>query len=393
MLPKCGSKVLEGVRMEEVILEETLTRQELWYWFCNIDGIGHKKMSELLHYFNDVEWIYGAGSEELSLVKALTQRDIMNIIASRSLEQIKREYGEVARRGYEFISIEEERYPKKLRTLYDPPYGIYVNGMLPKEGVLSIAMVGARNCSEYGKEVAKYFGYHLAEAGAQVISGMARGIDGYSHEGALHANGYSLAVLGCGVDYCYPRENMDLYMKLEKQGGIMSELPLGTVPRAGNFPRRNRLISGMCDGVLVVEAKLQSGSLITVDQALEQGRDVFVIPGRITDVLSGGTNNLIKMGAEIVSSPQEILDYYADKYEEKRIEVKQEMLCRDPLLEEELTAEQRTVYYQLGLDPKHIDQIVEETKIPIPKLLSILVIMEVKGVISQPIKNYYTRSL
>lgn len=385
--------------MEETYVvkeKEVLTKKEMWYWFCNIIGVGHKKMSEMLLYFDTVERIYGAEQQEFSLIKSLSDNDIAHIIESRNYTTIKREYAEVVRRGYEFISIEDEEYPRKLRTLYDPPYGIYVNGALPKEGVLSLAMVGARGCSEYGKQVAKYFAYHLAEAGVQIISGMARGIDGYSHEGALCANGYTLAVLGSGVDYCYPRENMHLYMELEKKGGIMSELPVGAAPKAGNFPRRNRLISGISDGILVVEAKLKSGSLITVDQALEQGRDVFVIPGRVTDVLSSGTNNLIKMGAQLVTTPQEILDYYANKYTDTLDMgvVEQDMLQKfDPLLEKELTTEQQLVYRQLTLDPMHIDHIAERTGLAIQKLMSVLVIMEVKGYITQPVKNYYSKSI
>ncbi|MDO5293299.1 MAG: DNA-processing protein DprA [bacterium] len=386
---------VEGVVLEEK--ELSLSNSELWYWICNIHGIGHKKISQLLCYFNTVERIFEATSSELSLVEGISENNKLDLLESKDIIRIKKEYEEIARRGYQFLSIEDDRYPKKLRTLYDPPYGIYINGELPKENVLTIGIVGARSCSQYGKEVAKYFGYHLAEAGVQVVSGLARGIDGYSHEGALCAKGYTLAVLGSGVDYCYPRENMDLYMRMEKNGGIMSEYPLGTVPKAGNFPRRNRLISGMCDGLLVIEAKLKSGSLITVDQALEQGRDVFAIPGRITDNLSSGTNNLIKMGAEIVTTPQEILDFYRTRYEEKEDLTEERMLMegvkKNPLLEECLTKEEQIVYTILSLDPKHIDTIAMQTKLSIPRLMSILIGMELKGYISQTIRNYYTRSL
>ncbi|MDO5519492.1 MAG: DNA-processing protein DprA [bacterium] len=387
-------------QVEEMQVEEkepVLTNSELWYWICTIHGIGHKKISELLCYFNTVECIFEATGNELSFVEGISKNNIRDIVESKDIKRIKKEYIEIQRKGYQFISIEDSRYPKKLRTLYDPPYGIYVNGKLPKENVLTIGIVGARSCSQYGKEVAKYFGYHLAEAGVQIVSGLARGIDGYSHEGALRAKGYTLGVLGSGVDYCYPSENMELYMKMEQSGGIMSEYPLGTVPRAGNFPRRNRLISGMCDGLLVIEAKLKSGSLITVDQALEQGRDVFAIPGRITDMLSSGTNNLIKMGAELVTTPQEILEFYRTRYEEKE-DLKQEknvmeQIANNPLFEGTLSEEEQLVYGILSLDPKHIDVIAEQTKLSIPRLMSILIGMELKGYISQTIRNYYTRSL
>ncbi len=396
-------KSIGGIMMEQSLQKEcevnraVLSRSELWYWLCNIEGIGHKKISELLCYFDTVNRIYDATKEELQLLSKLSEADVTRILECRDFNRIKKEYADMERKGYRFISIEDSSYPKKLRTLYDPPYGIYLNGKLPKENVLTIGIVGARNCSQYGKEVAKYFAYHLAEAGVQIISGLARGIDGYAHEGALCAKGYTLGVLGSGVDYCYPSENMDLYMKMEQEGGVLSECSLGTPPKAGNFPRRNRLISGMCDGILVVEARLKSGSLITVDQALEQGRDVFAIPGRITDNLSSGTNNLIKMGAEIVTTPQEILEFYKSRYEQEEcIEEKRNVVNEiggNPLVEASLGKEEKMVYTVLSLEPLHIDRIAERTNLSIPKLMSTLITMELKGYISQTIKNYYTRSI
>ena len=217
------------------------------------------------------------------------------------------EYEKMTERGIAFISVGEPGYPRKLENIPDPPYAIYYVGKLPRDDGKTIAVIGARNCSEYGKAMARQFAEILAGAGVQIISGMARGIDGIGQQAALDAGGYSLGVLGCGVDICYPPENRQLYERLIAEGGICSEYPPGIGPRAALFPPRNRIISGLCDGVLVIEAKERSGTLITVDMALEQGREVYALPGRTTDPLSMGCNRLIRQGAELVVSPQEML--------------------------------------------------------------------------------------
>lgn len=217
------------------------------------------------------------------------------------------EYGKMTERGISFVAAGEEGYPQKLADIPDAPCAIYYVGKLPKDEEKTIAVIGARNCSEYGKAMARQFGEMLAEAGVQIVSGMARGIDGIGQQAALDAGGYSLGVLGCGVDICYPPENRQLYERLIAKGGICSEYPPGIGPRAVLFPPRNRIISGLCDGVLVIEAKERSGTLITVDMALEQGREVYALPGRMTDPLSAGCNRLIRQGAELVVSPQEML--------------------------------------------------------------------------------------
>lgn len=220
---------------------------------------------------------------------------------------VETEYERMTDRGILFTVVGEEDYPDNLAAVPDAPGALYYVGRLPRNDEKTIAVIGARNCSEYGRTMARQFGEILAEAGVQVVSGMARGIDGIAQQAALGAGGYSLGVLGCGVDICYPRENRNLYEKLIAGGGICSEYPPGIEPRAELFPPRNRIISGLCDSVLVIEAKERSGTLITVDMALEQGREVYVVPGRITDPLSRGCNRLIRQGAGIVMSPQELL--------------------------------------------------------------------------------------
>lgn len=217
-------------------------------------------------------------------------------------------YGRMRERGISLVTEGEPQFPERLSGIPDKPYALYYAGKLPQEGKKSVALIGARDCTPYGRYMAEQFGAAFAKAGVQVVSGMARGIDGIGQRAALRGGGYSLGVLGCGVDLCYPRENRELYEALLAAGGVCSEYPPGTEPRAMLFPPRNRIISGLCDAVLVVEARERSGTLITVDMALEQGREVYALPGRATDPLSGGCNRLIRQGAGLVSSPEELLE-------------------------------------------------------------------------------------
>ena len=217
-------------------------------------------------------------------------------------------YGRMRERGIFLVTEDEPQFPERLSRIPDKPYALYFAGRLPQAEKRAVAVIGARECTAYGRYMAEQFGAAFAKAGIQVISGMARGIDGIGQTAALKEGGYSLGVLGCGVDICYPGENRELYETLLAVGGICSEYPPGTEPRAVLFPPRNRIISGLCDAVLVVEAREKSGTLITVDMALEQGREVYALPGRATDPLSGGCNRLIRQGAGLASSPEEVLE-------------------------------------------------------------------------------------
>jgi len=218
---------------------------------------------------------------------------------------------------------EEKDYPRRLKEIPKPPEELYVLGSLPGEQMPSVAVIGARDCSEYGKYVAAHLGNVFGRNGIQVISGMARGIDGIAQEAAVDAGGRSFAVLGSGVDVCYPAGNRRLYEKLKAAGGILSEYPKGTPAIARHFPARNRIVSGLADAVIVVEAREKSGTLITVDMALEQGREVYVVPGRITDSLSVGCNRLIKLGAGILLDTDEFME------ELKKIAERRYTTCED----------------------------------------------------------------
>lgn len=285
--------------------------------------------------------------------------------------------------GIRCISKSQRGYPDRLRALPDMPACLYVRGRLPEEGRPTIGIVGARSCSGYGRHVAWEYAQVFSDHGVQVISGMAAGIDGESHRGALKGSTPTFAVLGCGADVCYPRGSRDLYEKIPLRGGIISEYPPGAPPAAWHFPARNRIISGLSDVLLVIEAKKKSGSLITVDCALEQGKSVFAVPGRVTDTLSEGCNGLIGQGAMIALSPEIVLnelgmDTYSTKGSGKK---KKLVLARDLDL----------VYSCVDFQPTDHETLIQKSKLPPGQVLSILTELQMMGLVEEIGKNHYIR--
>lgn len=279
------------------------------HWLYNIDGIGSKTIvSQLLQVGTPKEWYK---LPEAELTERLSQRQkrglAEKIIFARKKRNPHEAYKQLGEQGIHFTCMGHADYPDRLFRIPDAPYGLYFCGRLPDKTKPAAAVIGARSCSAYGRQMAWLFGSELSAAGVQIISGMARGIDGIAQQAALSAGGYSLGVMGNGVNICYPKENKALYDALRMQGGVCSEYPPGTQPRSSLFPPRNRIISALSDIVLVVEAKKRSGTLITVDMALEQGKDIYAIPGRITEALSEGCNRLLQQGAQMALSPQELL--------------------------------------------------------------------------------------
>lgn len=359
-----------------------MTNKEYWFWLCNIEGIGLKKTQAILDLYQSPEQAFHENHIGLDQISILTNEDKTIIQKSKDSLKVQENYAKLAKKGIYFVTKEDNNYPPLLHEICNSPHALYVKGRLPDPNRITIAVVGARNCSDYGREIAKYLSAELTKAGIQIISGLARGVDGYAHEGAITAGGSTFAVEGCSVDICYPKENFRLYMDMQDKGGVISEYGLGVNPKPGNFPMRNRLISGISDGILIIEAKEKSGSLITVDMGLEQGKNIYSLPGRINDSLSIGCNNLIKMGAKLVSGPDDILEdylpnYLADCSENKNI---------DKLLE----SKEKIVYACLSLLPKHIHEIAGETNISIIELTEILLNLELKNFIKQIRKNYYS---
>ena len=283
------------------------------YWLCSIPGIGNQTIRKLLENFESSWEIYKAPEELLTGILKPAQKNALMTSRERGWEVLKEEYTKMTEQGISFVSMGDVGYPKRLLNIPDPPYGLFVKGSLPQEGGLSVALIGARDCSEYGKYVATELGRYLGKQGVSVISGMARGIDGISQFAALEEGGSSYGVLGCGVDICYPAQNRKLYDRLLVNGGILSEYIPGTLPKAQHFPPRNRIVSGLADALVVIEARKKSGTLITVDMALEQGKEVYVVPGRVTDRLSDGCNSLLKQGAEVFLSPEEFVEELKEK--------------------------------------------------------------------------------
>lgn len=292
---------------------DTVTCQdESWYlyWLAGVPGVGIRTMRKLMDHFGRASMVYKASCGELQRVPEIPPAVVEQILCQEGRERSRRNWSALSRKGIRYVSYYENGYPERLRKIFDPPVHLYVRGKVPDQSRCTIGVVGARDCTLYGRDMARLFGYRLAGAGVQVISGMAKGVDGWAHQGALESGGDTYAVLGCGVDVCYPAIHGRLYESICLRGGVMSELPVGTKARPGFFPMRNRIISALSDGILVVEARERSGSLITADAALDQGKDVFVIPGRIGDELSVGCNRLIRQGAVPVLSPSDILQYY-----------------------------------------------------------------------------------
>lgn len=285
-------------------------------WLSSIRGVGNLTIKTLLETASCAEEVYHMSDDEISmcLVDKLKRRGdatgkALSIFFSQERDPLE-EAENLRKMGIGFASIEDDYFPKRLRDIPDCPYGIYYIRDLPPDDVPSVAIVGARNCSSYGREQARVFAEKLALNGISVVSGMARGIDGIAGRAAANAGGRSYAVLGCGVDVVYPEENAVLYDILKKTGGLISEYLPGTKPQTKLFPRRNRLISGLADLVLVIEARRRSGTVITVDSALEQGRDIFALPGRVSDALSDGCNFLISQGAGIACTPESVIEHF-----------------------------------------------------------------------------------
>lgn len=343
-------------------------KKEMFFTLHCIEKMGYLKYKEKLKCYKSIENLYAS----LSRPKG----ELIEI--QKKLEYWKEQ-------GINFVFYEEEQYPYLLKQISSPPLGIFYKGRLPEDKQPTLAMIGARNYTTYGREMARGFAKVLSGYGVQIISGMALGIDGFAHEGALTTKTPTFAVLGTGVDICYPKRNIGIYRELEKKGGIISEYEPGTIARPENFPVRNRIISGLSQGVFVIEARNKSGSLITANFALDQNRDVYAVPGRIGDLQSEGCNDLIKQGAKMVLTPEDILEnlYFSDVSKEK-IEKKSKIV---------LETIEKMVYAKLRCEPKHIDEIAREADISRVEAIRTLMSLEGKQLSIQITPGYYIRNL
>jgi DNA processing protein len=358
------------------------------YWFMKNEDISYGKKAKLISYFYDSYNLYHADKVSLMASEILDENTIDKFIYNRRNFDLNKEYENFINGPFSFITMENKDYPEKLLNIYDKPYGLYYIGKLP-DFKRAISIVGARRCSAYGKRMASEIGRALGEKGYTVISGLARGIDAYGHKGCLEKNGNTVAVLGSGCDVIYPSDNRLLYEDIVNSGGaIISEYQMGSSPTPMNFPRRNRIVSALSDVVVVIEARDKSGSLITADFALEQGKDIYVVPGRVGDSLSFGANRLISQGAGIIYDTnqfvKDMMDYYGDVSDTNTV-VKKEKI--------KLTDEQKIVLELFDEYPKNIATALEESKMDYIKLLSVILSLEKLGAVAEVFKNNYVKTI
>lgn len=365
------------------------SNRELLYFLLHQEGFGAVTIRKLYERIHPLSEILIMEEEEIEKAGGISKKQAGALVRGReNLEEILEDFARLPQKGIQFIDLEDPLFPKKLGEIYASPPGLFVRGSLPDPMLPSVAVVGSRACTAYGRGFARELGRALAESGAEVISGMANGIDSHAHRGALEsASGRSFAVLACGVDICYPRENFDIYLEMgrEKRGGIISENPPKKAALKQFFPMRNRIISGLCDLLIIVEAGERSGSLITAEHALEQGRDIYALPGRISDPLSRGCNRLIASGAGIITSVEEVLESLSlNRIKMHNISEKNINILAKP---------EKKVYSCLDLTPRYLEDIAAEAGMQTGELMSHLLSLELKGYAERVSGNYYSKKV
>jgi len=357
-----------------------------WIGLCSIPGVGRITFRKLVDLFGSPERVLSASPEDLRKIGMLSYKVAAAIASFPWQEPAKREIEKAAAANVAIVTADSPAYPEHLRNTLDPPPYLYVKGELRAEDGNAVAIVGTRKPTHYGMTVTRRIAGELSSAGFTIVSGMARGIDTQAHRGALAAGGRTIAVLGCGIDVVYPPENTGLMEEISAagRGAAVTENPFGTQPESGYFPARNRIISGLSRGTVIIEAAEDSGSLITAKYALEQGRKLYAVPGNIGSLTSKGTNSLIKQGAILVESVEDILRNLGMQ--------KQDNGPAAPALPlPALTLEETTVLCCITNEPKHIDIIMNESRANAGKLSAVLINLELKGLAKQLPGKYFVR--
>ena len=384
-----------------------------WLWLTELPGLTNQTRLALLRHFPTPEDVYYADPEEVLLTEGIT-REQAKLLEDKDCSGADRILADCQRLDLDLLTIQDAGYPNRLRNIYDPPCLLYVRGRLPAfDDEASIAVVGTRDCTPYGVSCAEKLGYGLAAGGAVVVSGLARGVDSAALRGALRAGGTVTAVLGNGLDVIYPPENQYLYEDVAAAGALVSEYPPGTSPEAKHFPVRNRIMSGLCVATLVVEAPARSGALITAGTALEQGRDVFAVPGPIDAPTSVGCNRLIRDGAGLVTDAWDILGEYEPRFPDK---LRREGAKETPAVlgyqarqktepkpvppsvsisrnDYSLTDDQIRLLRALTEEPMLVDDLIELTEIPTRRVLSALTVLEIEHLVTQHSGKRYARAV
>jgi len=361
-----------------------VTRKDIKYWvgFSLIPRIGRVKLSRLESHFGDLKSAWQATPAELK--KAGLDRGSASAVGYwRDRLSLDAEMEKLGKYGVKVLTFHDPDYPARLKEIYDYPPVLYIRGTLLPQDEWCLAVVGTRRATVYGRQAAEELATDLARNKITIVSGLARGIDSVAHQSALAAGGRTIAVFGCGLDIVYPAENATLARDITRQGALLSEFPLGTRPRADNFPRRNRILSGLSLGVLVVEADDTSGAMITAHLALEQNREVFAVPGSILSPASRGTNHLIQEGAKLVRG-------YTDILEELNLTAVAQQMELTELLP--TTETESMLLKQLSAEPTHIDEVCRSSGLPVATVSSTLAMMELKGLVKQTGNMNYTLS-
>jgi DNA processing protein len=362
-----------------------------WLGLIRADNVGATTFAKLIKHFGSADRALGASISELSKVSGIGFKKAEQIAATRGKFNVEAELELAAKHGVWIINLKDQRYPPALRKIYDPPPVLYIKGNFVRQDSLAISIVGSRRCSLYGQEQASRLAHFLSSAGFTVCSGMARGIDTAAHHGALSAEGRTIAVQGCGLANIYPPENKKLFELITESGACVSELPLQFEPLSENFPPRNRIIAGLSLGTIVIEAGLRSGALITARMAMENNREVMAVPGKIDSPLSRGTHKLIKEGAKLVESVEDVmttLGYIGEQLQEHVTEAAQKATekMEAPLFEIKelkLPDHEKKIFESLGKEPLHIEQIISETDLAAGSVNAALVSLRLKGLIKQ----------
>ncbi|MCK4224449.1 MAG: DNA-processing protein DprA [candidate division Zixibacteria bacterium] len=359
-----------------------------WLALFTVPNIGPVRYIFLVKHFGSPEKVLFASKEELAELPNIGPVIASNIKNKVLWDKVEEQLKLIQKNQVQVVTFKDENYPQNLLSIYDPPPFLFVKGEIKKVDRNAVAIVGCRLASPYGKRITERIGRELSKRGITIVSGLAWGIDSIGHLSALKENGRTLAVFGSGLDIIYPRENRRLAEQIQSSGAILSEFFLGTKPEAPNFPRRNRLISGLSLGVVIVEAGTKSGALLTAHSALEQNREVFAIPGNLGAKNSEGTNELIKQGAKLVTSVVDIL-------EELRITTKEGKSSSSVLTEEDLShlsEMEKNLFKLISDEPYHIDKVATQASVSVPQALSALLSLELKGLVKQLSGKMFVRA-
>jgi DNA processing protein len=355
--------------------------RKFWVGFGQTPLIGPTRLRRLIEQFGNVGDAWSAPETELKHV--LDERSVESLVSTRRRLALDDEMERIESKGIDVLAIVDPVYPRLLAMIPSPPPVLYIRGTLLPEDDLAISMVGTRRATSYGREVAGRIAGELAEAGATIVSGLARGIDAASHNAALKAGGRTIAVLGSGVDIIYPSEHLGLAERIIENGALVSDYPPGRKPDAPNFPARNRIISGLSLGVVVIEAPNRSGALITVDFAADQGREVFIVPGSVLSDNSAGCHRLLRDGARLVTCAGDVL-------EDLRIGQRRDQAAVQQALP--LTDAERRLMNHINADPQHIDEIVAAANLPVAEGLALISMLELKGIVRDAGARHFVRS-